>query len=225
MYITRDKIFMHMVKTGGSSVFRSLIDSNVRVDYNQKHYGYQTIPNQYRDYPKYMIVRDPIEWYTSFYNYFSTRRFMHFLFKDEENNEISLDQFILNSMNMKSTLLRDLWMIPQLASIVTRHNAGGNFIGSYFTSALVIGDLTTFDQFDKSLYAWFYDSMGGDDVTKIPLDNIADLGQIFGIEIDHTNKTEIPDDVQIIPDGTINVIKSIDKKYFDIISEYQPINN
>lgn len=70
MYVTQDKVFLHMVKSAGISVHFGLFQSENIINYNQRHASIDHLPERYKDFPRYGVIRSPEDWYQSFYKFF-----------------------------------------------------------------------------------------------------------------------------------------------------------
>jgi len=107
-----NKIVLHMPKCGGSSVRWALIKAGYKYRFGCEHAPIYLLPEKYKDLPRIAFIRNPIEWYKSWYNYLKYKKehggtsniFAHVLsngFKD------SIDTFIYNSMNIGSYFNND----------------------------------------------------------------------------------------------------------------------
>jgi hypothetical protein len=76
MLVTDDFVFVHIPKTGGSfvqTVLRdhlSVIDHHEAIDHGAwSHAPYSSLPAQWRDLPAFCVVRNPWDWYVSWFHY------------------------------------------------------------------------------------------------------------------------------------------------------------
>jgi len=233
MYVTEDKVFLHMVKSAGISVHAGLIESDNKIYYNQRHASIEHLPLRYQKLPRYGVIRSPEEWYKSFYRFFiDVQGYMSFMLNDlgEDGfiHPISFNEFVLRSANLKDTLLR----FPNKARVfnnILRSQGNIHFVTGYFKRPIEIGkdntiyDASSFNQFDMSLYEWFYNGCGMDTSINIPMEKLEDVENLFGITIGHNNKT-IPKDVDTeYKDEVLTMVRHIDKKFYDEIKEYKGV--
>ncbi len=73
MLITKEFIFIHLPKTGGQFL-KGFCQKNLPKDWILKHevgkhQGLGAIPNEYRNLPKFSLIRNPWDWYVSWYHY------------------------------------------------------------------------------------------------------------------------------------------------------------
>jgi len=234
MYITEDKVFLHMVKSAGISVHVGLIHSNNIINYNQRHASINTIPEKYKDFPRYGVIRTPEEWYKSFYKFFvSVQGYMSFMLNDlgEDGfiHPIPFNEFVARSINFKDTLLK----YPNKARVfnnVLRSQGNTHFIGGYFTEAIkitpdnVILDESSLDQFDMSLYEWFYKGCGMDTSTNIPMSDLKDVATLFNIDIPHANKTPTKDIDTTYDKDILEQVRTTHSKFYKEINDYNKGN-
>jgi hypothetical protein len=65
VFVTRDFVFLHVPKTGGTYVRTHLPE----VLYETQHGGIKDIPSEFQGLPKYAVVRNPWDWYVSWWTY------------------------------------------------------------------------------------------------------------------------------------------------------------
>jgi hypothetical protein len=68
MLVTRDFVLVHVPKTGGTFL-NGLVREHCEVVYEHMHAPYREIPSEYRDLPALAFVRNPFEWYVSWYEH------------------------------------------------------------------------------------------------------------------------------------------------------------
>jgi len=230
MYITEDKVFLHMVKSAGISVHSGLINSNNKINYNQRHASINHLPDKYKHLPRYGIIRYPHLWYKSFYNFFlNVEGYMSFMLNDPKDDgyiyPIDFNEFIKRSINLKDTLIK----YPNKARVfnnILRSQGNIHFVCGYFQEAIDIdqnnnfGDLNTLNQFDMSLYDWFYRGCGMHTSVNIPMNKLEDVEKIFNIKIGHKNKTLTKTKAKYNKD-TLNLVKETHKKFYNEIENYK----
>lgn len=212
-----------MIKTGGMSFYRGIRDSKHKVNINQRHYPVRMIPEEYRDLPKYTILREPEDWYLSFYNFFGPKRVMMYFIGDKKQKDLRMmnpsnyNQFIENSMNLKETLLRDPWRL-RLLNTTLRRQGCGNWSSTYILEEPSIDNPSSLDQFDMSLFEWIYLRMGMDRCINIPLSNMKELEEIFDINLEeYVNPTKNKlIEKNYVNNDTKDIIRKVDKKYYEL---------
>jgi hypothetical protein len=227
-----------MVKSAGISIHQGLIDSDQQIHYNQRHASINHLPEKYKELPRYGVIRNPDSWYKSFYKFFiGVEGYMSFMLNDplppDEKGEIFIEpipfnEFVTRSMNLKETLIK----YPNKARVfnnILRSQGNIHFVNGYFDTAIDIsrnnefGDMSTLDQFDMSLYEWFYRGCGMHTSTNIPMDRLEDVEELFGIKICHENKTKPKNIKTNYNKATIRQVIEVHKKFYDEINEYEGI--
>ena len=222
MYVTSDKkVFLHMPKTAGISFHRSLQEAkDIFIQCNMRHQHISMLPQKYSEYPRYIILRNPLDWYISFYKFFSeTEGFFSFLLKDrdEEMNEtlVNFDTFIFRAMNLKRFFLEN----PQKADIINsiiQEQEQLHFMMTFFTEVISMENI---NNFDCSLFDFFWKGTGGDTAQVIPMDEnlSANVEKIFGFPMNsHENKTDskIQLSLKDLSDETKAIIIYNHKRFF-----------
>jgi hypothetical protein len=69
MLITREFVFLHIPKTGGTFLRSVCAEHFPVVDEGIKHGGLRAIPERFRQLPRFTLVRNPWDWHVSFYAY------------------------------------------------------------------------------------------------------------------------------------------------------------
>ncbi len=239
MYVTDDKVFLHMVKSAGISIHSALMNSNNKIHYNQRHASIDHLPERYRDLPRYGVIRKPEEWYISFYKFFyKVEGYMSFMINDPLPPSITgetfiqpieFNEFVRRSINLKKTLR----VYPNKARVfnnILRSQGNIHFITGYFKEAIdisnnnIFGNIKTLNQFDMSLYEWFYRGCGMHTSTNIPMDKLEDVEKLFNIKIPHKNSTPNKEKIKAEYDEeTLGLVRSTHKKFYDEIKNYKGI--
>lgn len=68
MLITDRFVFVHVPRTGGTFLSRLAID-HLRVLRHTSHQGVQYLPEEYADLPVFTVIRNPWDWYVSWYHW------------------------------------------------------------------------------------------------------------------------------------------------------------
>ena len=236
MYVTNIKgevngpiVFLHMVKTAGTSVHDAFLGKGYPISFNQKHLDISCLPDKYRKLPKYTLMRDPESWYRSFYSYYqNTTGFFSFLLRDfdDEGNSalVGINEFIIRCLNLKHTFMR----YPKKATMfnnILQQQQTGHFMTTYFENSIDITREESLNQFNMSLYEWFWNHTGMNECIIVPMNKIQDLEKEFDIKLVKSNETpqeNIVNDV-IVEDVLIKLVNS-HIKFYDLISIYNSID-
>ncbi|RLF26671.1 MAG: hypothetical protein DRN14_06500 [Thermoplasmata archaeon] len=224
MYVIDDKVFLHMVKSAGISVHVGAIKGNKKIDFNFRHGNIDMLPERYRELPRYAVIRSPEDWYKSFYRFFlGVQGYLSFMLYDPDSKgmlqEIDIDEFVRRSINLKDTLLK----YPNKARVfnnLLRSQGNAHFVCGYFKESFNVNSPETLDQFDMSLYEWFFKNAGLDTATLIPMDRLDIVEDLFDISIGHDNKTNIKKRRVRISPEVIGLIRDTHTEYYDTIEEF-----
>jgi hypothetical protein len=223
-----------MVKSAGTSIHQALIKESNRIDYeihvNQRHASINNLPEQYRGYTKYIVIRKPEDWYRSFYRFFlGVEGYLSFMLNDPNDPPdgyiypVSLDEFAKRSVNFRDTLLKypnKAWVFNNLL----RSQAHMHFITGYFKHAFSTYEPETLEQFNMSLYKWFWKNVGGEDAIFIPMSRLDIIEDIFQIKIPHINKTSDDKPKDQIGDETIKIIRESHQEFYDMLDDFDEDN-
>lgn len=228
MYVTDDRVFLHMVKSAGISFHKALIKSNQKIHVNQRHASLNNLPEYYRDLPRYTILRSPEEWYRSFYRFFlGVDGYMSFMINDPSEPydgyiyPIGLNEFVKRSINLKDTLLR----FPNKARVfnnILRSQGNMHFVTGYFTEAIDPSDETTYEQFDMSLFEWFWRGCGADTAVNIPMNNIEYIEGLYDFKIGHENKTPDTKPREEFEPEVLELIRDTHAEFYDLMDAFDP---
>ena len=221
------KTFMHMVKSAGTSVHAGIIDASVsytnyKVHVNQRHAHIRNLPEKYRKYKKYVVLREPHKWYKSFYRFFiAVEGYLSWALNDPREDgyiyPIEPDEFVRRMLNMKDTFIN----FPNKAKVfrnLLRSQAHMHFVTGYFESDFHPKDPETLEQFDMSLYEWFLKPMG-DNTIPVSMNRLDIIEDEFQIKIPHINATD-PSKIDFnFSKDTVELIKETHKKYYEIIEK------
>jgi len=223
-----------MVKSAGISVHTGLINSQHKIYWNQRHASLDSLPKRYNRLPRYGVIRNPEEWYISFYKFFvNVQGYMSFMLNDlgEDGfiHPINFEEFIKRSANLKDTLIK----YPNKARVfnnILRSQGNIHFVTGYFKEPIdiknnIFGDLETLDQFDMSLYEWFYRGCGMHTSTNIPMNKLEEVESLFDIKIGHQNKTRITENNKdiIYNPKSLELVQLIDSKFYNEINNYKGV--
>ncbi len=223
------KTLMHPVKSAGTSIHTAIIKAsgatNYQVHVNQRHAPIWHLPEEFRNEPKFVVVRPPHEWYKSFYRFFlGVEGYLSWSLNDLRDDgyiyPIEPDEFVRRMINMKDTLIK----YPNKAKVfrnLLRSQANLHFITSYFKTDFRPDNIQSMKQFDMSLYDWFMRPMGigTHGVEPVPMNRLDIIEKEFKIKIPHVNKTDAKKiDVKFSKD-VINLIKETHADWYQMLKE------
>ena len=231
MYATDDKVFLHMVKSAGISIHRGMIEKNLKINVNQRHASLNNLPEYYQHLPRYSVIRKPEDWYQSFYKFFiGVEGYLSFMLNDplEPNEEgvifiepIPFNEFVRRSINFKDTLLK----FPNKARVfnnLLRSQGNLHFVTGYFTEAITPEDPMSYEQFDMSLYEWFWRGCGADSAINIPMDRLDYVEELFDIKIGHENKTSDKKLDIAYDEETLALVRETHSEFYDLMDNFNP---
>lgn len=224
MYVTNDKVFLHMVKSAGISVHRGIIEAGHLVHVNQRHASLNNLPKKYQELPRYAVIRKPEDWYKSFYRFFLNvdgylSWALNDLGEDGYIHPIGLNEFVRRSINMKDTLIK----YPNKARVfnnLLRSQGNMHFVTGYFAEAINKEELSSYNQFDMSLYEWFFNGCGQDTAINIPMDRLDLVEELFDIKIGHDNKTSDDKPREEYEPEVLALIRTTHSKYYDLYNNF-----
>jgi hypothetical protein len=203
MYITNDKIFIHVIKCGGST-FRRLLYSqkpNI-VKFGVHHFPIEMVPKRYEKYEKILLIREPISWYKSFYNYTiqlkeKGEKFNFFadllVYKDYENNLHyrenirSEEEFLKYALDFQLFVKDFEFSILNIFNKIKRKSLGN---ADYFTLLFMNYDFNNFvNEFKdvKTIYEFFIKVTGGFEADKVFFTHEDKIFDYFGLRYDNKN--------------------------------------
>ena len=101
MLVTNDFILVHVPKTGGTFL-NDIIAKHCDVLYRKLHVTLADAPPEYRDLPALAFIRNPWDWYVSFY---------HFMRQKEPKGESEYEQFRIKEVDFP-TYMRLAFDLP-----------------------------------------------------------------------------------------------------------------
>ena len=228
-YNNEIKTFLHMVKSAGTSVHLGIIEAShfydkYKVHVNQRHASIRNLPKQYSKHKKFIVLREPHKWYRSFYRFFlGVEGYMSWAINDPKDDgyiyPIDPNEFVRRLINMKDTLTK----FPNKARVfrnILRSQGHMHFITGYFESDFHPDDAKTMQQFDMSLFKWFWKAVGGEQAIYIPMDRLDLIEKEFHIIVPHINETDpSKPDIQFTPE-TIELIKETHKEFYDMLDAF-----
>ncbi|MEA2021889.1 MAG: hypothetical protein U9N08_05385 [Candidatus Caldatribacteriota bacterium] len=230
MYVIDNKVFLHMVKCAGISVHQSAVNESKKIDFNLRHFSPEYLPERYQELPRYAVTRNPDSWYKSFYRFFlGVEGYMSFMLNDLKDDgyiyPIGLNEFIKRSINLKDTLIK----YPNKARVfnnILRSQGNVHFINSYFKGSFDVYKPETLEQFNMSLYEWFYRGAGLHTVPEenlISMDsmnsmnsmnNLSKVEEIFDIKLKHLNKTAENKPKEEINEDILKLLHDTHEEFF-----------
>lgn len=160
MIVTNDFVFIHLHKTGGNFLNKAIQNAFSEHQIIGYHFPYQLIPKSHKHLPIIGVVRNPWDWYISWYT------FNRQLFKLGKASNL----FIVTSNGGQSschTTIKNLACLgdqhPEaqqqrnaLISVLPESIEGNKGVG------LCKADITSLAKANKGYYGWLFDRMIGD---------------------------------------------------------------
>lgn len=206
-----NKVFVHMPKTGGMAFNNAIRKKHPKLRYHCYHQNIETVPEKYKDYPRVGLIRNPINWYISFYNHDlrmkrkGTVNFSPIIkilsnnfnlnFRDTLPRMLNLGEFFNKKENYE--LLRQ-----ELQDIVTVKN--------YDIVTMSYPDLSNIGQVGDTLYDHWYKFVGLEKATTYRLE---DKTMPFAENMQVVNEGYKVDLSKIYTKEMIKQIKEKDEKY------------
>jgi hypothetical protein len=227
------KTFLHMVKSAGTSIHAGIIQAShdykkYKVHVNQRHAHIRNLPEVYRKYPKYIVLREPHKWYRSFYRFFlGVVGYLSWAMTDPKDDgyiyPIEPDEFVKRMLNMKETLTK----FPNKARVfrnLLRSQGHMHFVTGYFKNDFHPDEPKTMEQFNMNLFTWFWQNVGGDEAIFIPMERLDIIEDLFKIKIPKINETN-PNkpDIQF-SDEALEIIKRNHANYYKMLEEFDENN-
>lgn len=157
MIIVERFVFIHMHKTGGQTlndVIKRCIPDHKLVGY---HYPYSEVPSDYKSLPLVGIVRNPWEWYVSWYAFNNGPNLRSPLFSIvSENGQANMITTLTNLINLGSddtVSQQHRQKLIQILPDTLDHNQG---VG------LTKDDIRQFTDNNLGYYSWMFNRMFGD---------------------------------------------------------------
>jgi hypothetical protein len=101
-----NKVILHLPRCGGLSVRWSLINAGYKYRFSCEHAPIKMLPAIYKNLPRIAFIRNPIDWYCSWY-YYSKRQFINkkvgttiLMNVLSDNFNLSFDKFIINATDL-----------------------------------------------------------------------------------------------------------------------------
>ncbi len=174
--ITTDKfVFVHMHKTGGQSlgkIIESCIPGSKAIGY---HYPYRMLPGEYADLPVLGFVRNPWDWYISWYA-FNTRAnsFNPLFFILSDGHQAGYRETIANLINLGSDDDSSRYYRNALIEMLPENLEGNVGVG------LTRDDIRNMNEPGRGYYTWQFERMHGDlDNPNLHIGRFEDLQHEF----------------------------------------------
>jgi len=202
VYIIEGKVYHHMVKCGGQSFAKNLIDQRPDdVMYLKAHMPFFNLNDKYKDYEHFGVVRDPVSWYKSVFSYHHQLRnegkeFNNLITKLADGADYA--EFVRRATNVGDWMNKNPNIQKEMRDFLLKSKRN---IYSYYT--MFFPDLN--DMFiDSSLYEWFMNlhNMYNIETFKLgdnaiydkfgikPLKVINETKEMFKITIHETTETK-----------------------------------
>jgi hypothetical protein len=187
MYIIDNTVFIHIQKCYGSSIEYALNnDRKNDLKYSINHLSVKQIPHQFIDYRRIALVRNPIDFYISFYNHLLNMNFKKpswysYPFFDGKNRKnISIDDYIKSMLNFDKTFMD---------SKILQNFIDNRYENKNHTLSSIITDTTLFVP-DMTLYQFVVNGLIDNSVQTFKCETeFDDVCKILNIKKYHKNKS------------------------------------
>lgn len=182
MTVTNSRVILHLPKTAGSTVrWRAM--ENDGFQYACQHCSFKMLPNEYKGMKIVSFIREPLDWYVSYYE-FTKKRFINkgdisllFVKEFSEDFEKSFQETLPLLLDLTKTFKENPLMLEKfkltLKSLTCNKYVA--FASSYFDNISTI----TPESFEhKSMYQWYYDIIGLDNATVYRIEDQFEEGML-----------------------------------------------
>ncbi|MCZ6723790.1 MAG: aspartyl/asparaginyl beta-hydroxylase domain-containing protein [Gammaproteobacteria bacterium] len=157
MIITSKFVFIHMHKTGGQSLGHMIEQCIPGFQHIGYHYPYHLLPSQYSDLPVVGMVRNPWDWYISWYAFNTRPNARNPLFFIISNGfQADFKQTVINLINLGSDKPASQYHREALIGMFPETLDGNQGVG--LTKDCIYG----FNDNDNGYYSWLFSRMHGD---------------------------------------------------------------
>ncbi len=161
MIATEKFVFIHLHKTGGQSlshIIEQCIPSFRHIGY---HYPYHLLPPEFRDLPVVGMVRNPWDWYISWYAFNTRQNSANPLFFIVSNGfQADFKQTVSNLINLGSDSPKSQHHRKALIGMLPETLAGNQGVG------LTKQCMHQFNHSNTGYYSWQFKRMHGDLISK-----------------------------------------------------------
>ncbi len=186
MIVTERFIFLHLHKTGGQSLAK-VIKENIP-DYQEigYHFPYELIPKQFAHLPVLGVIRNPWDWYVSWYA-FNQRPNSHnpLFLVAAEGGQADFKTTLANLAGLGADSAESVEHRRKLIEILPESLAGNRGVG------LTKTDIRSIPEFDGGYYSWLSDRMLG-----ISTQSESRIGRFENLQddfLDNLNQLEVPE--------------------------------
>ena len=216
MIILDDKIIQHVPKTAGISLTRSLAKEcpqNIRYSTNHKPLKFKDIiaDGKYKDFPVYSLVREPVSWYKSWWNYTSRFKINCAITQilHEETGRIDMPAFISYSQNLTEFFKEgDRLKRFKYYLIVL----GQSHLHYFFDD---ITEITADDFKNRSVYDFYLSEQLSDNTINYKFENLNNFLEVIGLKPENLLRENITRYKKNLDDDSISIIKSNNRIAFD----------
>ncbi len=156
MIVTERFIFLHLHKTGGQSlarVIKACIPNSQEIGY---HYPHEMIPQEFAHLPVLGVIRNPWDWYVSWYAFNQRPNSHNPLFMVvAEGGQADFKTALANLAGLGADSDKSAEHRRKLIEILPESLGGNRGVG------LTMSDIRSIPQFDGGYYSWLSDRMLG----------------------------------------------------------------
>ena len=115
MIIIDNRVYLHIVKTGGTSIKRAVLKHRSDdVQFEWQHGSANRIPPEFKHFEKIALVRNPYDWYKSYYDYILWKKNGKLLAErmamkngyNKSNGYVSFDIFLNRALNFQDFIIK-----------------------------------------------------------------------------------------------------------------------
>jgi len=189
MQVIDDYVYVHLQKSGGTSIMKMMQKQRLDdIKFLVHHLPSHATPRIYDDYKKIAMVRNPLTWYTSFYNHIiehhtdDSNILFHINIFMENKKIVSFNKFLERALNFKDYCNESSFIDNYK---LWRKNKSNHFM------AFFIPDTTNFNPPD-TYYQFIINGMIGSDVETYHMETQFDeVARILKLEPEYHNVSSI----------------------------------
>jgi len=186
MIATERFVFVHMHKTGGQTINEIIGNYFIHHQVIGYHYPYSLLPEQFAKLPLVGFVRNPWDWYVSWYAFNRRPNIQNALFSIYSNGgKADFKTTVTNLINLGEDTLCSQQYRDALVSVLPENLQGNRAVG------LSKDCIRDFNDKDTGYYSWLFDRMiGGAGKERVYIGSFENLQTDF---LDILEKLEVPE--------------------------------
>lgn len=161
MIVTNSFLFLHLHKTGGQFIRNIILENFAEAQEIGYHYPLNMCPAQYRDLPIIIFIRNPWDWYVSWYAFNASNPAMNPLFRVfSDEGRLNFSETVTRMLCISEASNEIQKLRERLKSQLPENIAGNRQSGITKSCIDTIGDP------DTGYYSWLFQRMIGDQNTR-----------------------------------------------------------